>query len=424
MSSRYGRSVTRVPAQAGVNRFRRYPLVGPLFSPWWLAVVLVIVMGAGVTATAFTLSSSSTSASTSGTPPSAVPSGVPPSALSANPGGASAGHGAFNDVSCDSGTQCVAVGADSSGVGVVATSTNDGSSFTSVVLPSGTPALSSVSCVEPGTCVAVGGDDILHSGDNGSTWNAQQISQFGSGTFETFHGASCQSAALCLVVGIVTLSSPALNQGIIMVSNDGGSTWALDKLPGPISGISSVACATPARCIAVGSNVLVSSDGGVTWVLTPVNGGSGQLFSIACPSTTECVAVGPNAAGALNPADPGNAIISTDGGNTFSAVTLPASTVAVYEVSCSSSTSCTAAGATGTGMSAPVFISTSNGGANWSDAVPPPNFTAISGLSCIASSCVAVGSTGSGSSVASSTASLSPSGQWNTASAPASQPAT
>jgi hypothetical protein len=168
VSSRYGRSVTRVPAQAGVNRFRRYPLVGPLFSPWWLAVVLVIVMGAGVTATAFTLSSSSTSASMSGTPPSAVPSGVPPSALSANPGGASAGHGAFNDVSCDSGTQCVAVGADSSGVGVVATSTNDGSSFTSVVLPSGTPALSSVSCVEPGTCVAVGGDDILHSGDNGS----------------------------------------------------------------------------------------------------------------------------------------------------------------------------------------------------------------------------------------------------------------
>lgn len=416
MAARFGRSIPRVGRVKDQRQLRRIPIVGPLLSPLWFAVIVVVLAGAGVTA--YAVAGSSPGPMTTGTP---LPQQVnnPPSALTAHPGGAVPGSGAFNAVSCSSPTSCVAVGADATGIAVAATSKNAGSTFTSESLPPGTPSLSSVSCSGPSTCVAVGGHDIIASSDGGASWSAHLLSN----TDLTLLGAGCQTSTLCLVGGINAHPTRQSNQAVILVSSDGGSTWAPSSVPSFVAGIAAIACTTATRCIAVGSNVLVSNDAGTTWTPVAVNGGTGQLLSITCPSVSLCVAVGPNPVGTNNPAAPGDAVETTDGGNTFSAVTLPVASAAVFEVSCASATSCVAGGAMGTGAAAPVFLSSTNGGASWVNATAPPKFIGVAGLSCPSGgACIAVGSTRSGTAVTSSTAALSPTGQWSSQATPAVQP--
>jgi photosystem II stability/assembly factor-like uncharacterized protein len=202
------------------------------------------------------------------------------------------------------------------------------------------------------------------------------------------------------------------DQAVIMYSSDGGSTWAASSIPTGVAGIESIACPTATRCIGVGSLVIVSNDDGLTWQTVGVSGGVIQLFSIACASSTQCVAVGPNPAGLSNPNAQGDGVETTDGGTTFAKVALPAASASLFDVSCSLAASCVAAGATGTGASAPTFLGSATGGTSWTNQAPPPGFSAISGLACSSSTaCVAVGRTSSGPSLATSNSS----GQWSVA---------
>lgn len=434
MGNRFGRPAKRSDVPLDRHRLRRIPILGALVSPIWLALALVVVTGAGVTAYAAAsgtpIATGSSTATTSATAPLGTTSptesnsATVPSGMAAHPGGATVGNAGFNAVSCESPSSCVAVGADAAGNAVAATSSNGGTSFVSQPLPAGTPRLASVSCVSGTTCVAVGGNDIIHSTNNGASWSGKLFSQNGL----SLVGVGCESTTLCIAGGLQApeASNPddpddqfTPNQAVIFTSEDGGSTWTQATIPENVAAVTAVACPTATTCIAVGSNVLVSTDGGQTWVIAPVKGGMGQLLSISCASATICVAVGPSGAGEFNPNAPGDAVETTDGGSTFQAVTLPSGSSSIFEVSCGSATSCIGAGATETGASAPVFISSTDGGSIWSNATPPPKFTAVSGLSCPAlGPCVAVGSVPQGTSNMPTTASLGPSGQWTTTPTP------
>ncbi len=371
---------------------------------------LVVVATSAATASAFALSSSSAPPSSSSASAASAPTAL------ATPGGSTTAGGGFNSISCDGPTTCIAVGADANGNADVGVSKNSGNTFATGTLPASTPVLNAVSCVGGSTCVAVGSHDILNSSDNGLTWTSHQVRDLGT---ISLLGAGCQSSTLCVAAGMESVqidpngASYLVNQAVIWTSADGGQTWKKAAVPPGVAGIMAVACPTASRCIAAGSSVLESNDAGQSWAQVPVNGGVGQLFSITCPSSSTCLAVGPNALGPTNPSLPGDAVETTDGGTTFEAMALPASSASVFKVSCSTSTNCVAGGATGDGASAPVFLNSSDGGSTWANATPPPSFKAISDISCPSGgSCVAVGSATSGNASAASTASLSPSGQW------------
>ena len=95
-------------------------------------------------------------------------------------------------------------------------------------------------------------------------------------------------------------------------------------------------------CIAVGASLLVSHDGGATWAATTVPGGTGPLRTVSCASTTSCIAIGDNAQGLSDPNAGASAIESTDGGNTWTSVSFPAGTATLDQVSCDTATQCVA----------------------------------------------------------------------------------
>ena len=67
-------------------------------------------------------------------------------------------------------------------------------------------------------------------------------------------------------------------------------------LPSGAPELDAVTCADVSHCVAVGGHVaLVSSDGGTTWSLQPVANTSTALLGAACATSTECVSAGVSA---------------------------------------------------------------------------------------------------------------------------------
>jgi hypothetical protein len=241
--------------------------------------------------------------------------------------------------------------------------------------------------------VAVGANHIVTSTDGGQAWRDHVIVEAGINLL----GVTCSAASLCLATGTQSQANQATSQARIYRSVNEGATWTLSTVPPQVGGIGSVACPTPTTCIGVGSALLVSANDGSTWTVTGATGGFQDLTSIACSSVSTCIAVGPNPEGQDNHALGADAVLTTNGGLSFTAVTFPAYSASLFEVSCSSVSTCIASGAEGTGQSAAAFVASSDGGVTWSTATPPPGISAIAGISCpSAASCVMVGQSTSG----------------------------
>lgn len=180
-----------------------------------------------------------------------------------------------------------------------------------------------------------------------------------------------------------------------MVSSDGGNTWSVPALPTDVGALGSVDCPSANLCVAVGAQVLVSDDGGQTWNAEFVDGGTGILRSVSCSSSTDCIALGSNPEGIDNAQAAAFGIVTTDGGATWSSVTLPAGSWTVNAISCSNSTDCTVGGLSSDGGTAPAWSST-DGGNTWSSVSLPSGVSAVASLSCQSDSqCDLVGLQGS-----------------------------
>lgn len=306
----------------------------------------------------------------------------------ATPGGSAPGSGGFNGTSCGQ-ALCVAIGADASGFGVLATSNDGGVTWDAHPLPAGAPELDAAVCPTPERCVAVGRGGAVSTADGGRTWQLSSLPVSNA----TLLGVVCPGPTSCVSTGVVPRSGGP-ESGVVMTTSDGGGSWSVAT--GVPEGLGSTACPTATTCVAVGDTVLVTHDGGAHWSSRPVIGGTGSLRSISCSSATVCVAVGPNGKGVVDHAAPGDAIRTTDGGLTWTQVPLPQGTSGLWQVACAGSR-CLAAGAGATPGSPAVVVSSADGGANWALAPVPGGFTAISGLSCAApTQCLAVGTTPAG----------------------------
>ena|SRR5579862_5880492 len=177
-----------------------------------------------------------------------------------------------------------------------------------------------VACPLSSYCVAVGYDQRnlpLVLAGNPSTWGTalpHEInlgSAFGSGG--SLVSIACKSSTLCVAVG-----TDGKNQPLVLSGNP--STWSaanarqitLGTAFGSQGSLSSVSCLSTTYCVAVGASrakplVLVGNPSSWTAAnarqiaLGTTLGSSGWLASVSCLSTTSCVAVGASGTPTGNP---------------------------------------------------------------------------------------------------------------------------
>ena len=172
-----------------------------------------------------------------------------------NPGANVAGDGReLSGVACPSASDCLAVGGYVSPAGAERNEVLgwNGSQWLRIAT-SGSGALSSVACPAAASCWAVRGQA---SGRGAIRWNGTGWSAAGTPGRAELNGVACTSAASCLTVGNRTSAGALLNQALHWT----GTGWSAVAIPDPggtgagaQNRLAAVACASTAKCWAVGS---------------------------------------------------------------------------------------------------------------------------------------------------------------------------
>ncbi len=318
----------------------------------------------------------------------------------------------FDDISCSSTGNCVAVGSFDNDVNTTLPfqetetagtwSAADGPAGT--LLPAGavTGDLSSLSCPAAGTCVAVGYDGdaagnthMLVATLSGGSWSAAALPDPAGATQPVLTGVSCTALTTCTAVGYATGSSAEQP----LVATLAGTSWTtgLLALPtgAPFAFLNAVSCPAAGTCVAVGgaelaagggAQPLLETGGGTTWAastLALLTGTSGaQLWDVSCTSTTTCESAGT----AQLTAGHTQAEVAQDAGAgwALSAPALPPGTVGsgLYDISCPSATSCVAGGFDNTGSHPSPFTEVLSGGTFSPVPTGLSNHVTIEGVSC------------------------------------------
>jgi hypothetical protein len=167
-----------------------------------------------------------------------------------------------------------------------------------------------VSCVSTSWCVAVGTDSyagrsLIETWD-GNAWKVVQRRRIGieSG----FWSVSCTSRKWCVAVGFYIESDGSPLQGL--VESWDGDAWKVASLPGPQQfEYPDVSCATSRSCVVVAdyydaalasNQPLIESWDGTTWTAIPSpdpTSSAISLSSVSCATPTSCSAVGSYAGG-------------------------------------------------------------------------------------------------------------------------------
>ena len=233
-----------------------------------------------------------------------------------------ASQSAVLSVSCASAGNCTAVGDYDASQGLLLTETG-GSWARGVEAPSpnaGT-VVTSVSCSSPGNCSAVGssGAQALLLSETGGKWAKGVVAVLPANAVTTNTGqlvvvrsVSCASPGYCSAVGTYYDDANTI-QGLLLTETAG--TWARgvealpanpEGAPDVSEGLTSVSCASPGTCSAVGT--YIDSTGHEVGLLLNENAGSwatgveaslpanakptSSLESISCTSPGNCIAAG------------------------------------------------------------------------------------------------------------------------------------
>ncbi len=211
-------------------------------------------------------------------------------------------------------TVCVVVALCSAGAGPAVAS--GWASQAVPALPGPTSAsgqLSAVSCTSRTSCTAVGSYTnsagfalALAEHWNGARWSIQQTPNPAGATSTSLLGVSCTSKSACSAVGSYSASPGAV--AATLAERWNGARWSIQRTPSPpattLPELDGVSCTSRTACIAVGSYVntadtaaaLVERWNGARWsiqrVPNPAGAVSTALFGVSCTSRTACTAVG------------------------------------------------------------------------------------------------------------------------------------
>ncbi len=284
-------------------------------------------------------------------------------------------------ISCPSTSVCFAVGRTVSGGTTLETSTDGGAVWSSRTAAIGVASLSAISCPDVEHCLAVGGDldaDALETTDGGSSWTPVAIPTSGYG----FSSVWCHDDQRCWVAEGLPTSLPDAVGNQVLTTTDGGATWSASSAIAPTIpdtsglGLTSITCPTTTVCTAVGDEIqelgsplvvpvitgviATSADGGRTW--SAQTSPDDFMYAVGCLTATNCVTG--SAGGLLH-------LRTTGTGGTWSVtpISVPGLNAWPHAISCPDSLHCTAAGLLENGGSPSPdtpLIATADGGTTWS----------------------------------------------------------
>ena len=317
-------------------------------------------------------------------------------------------------VSCTSTTWCLSTGYDhvtggpeSVPMGVSWNGTSWGL-ITTPTVPAGDKSASldsGISCTSSTACTAIG-SQITSAGVilplverwNGSSWAVQTTPSAPEKDEYLLYGVSCTSATSCITAGVNVVGTL---EGVPIAETWNGSEWKMMTTPNVKGQFNALSCSSATACTAVGGTgyngePLAARWNGTTWTMqTAAKIASASLNGVSCPTATSCVAEGISG-GILG--SPTAGVSETWNGTTWTAVTIPptgAEQTALYGVSCSSATSCIAAGNQGSLGGIESSMADIWNGTNWKVmALTLPSGTTASALravSCGGPYCAAVG---------------------------------
>ncbi len=243
-------------------------------------------------------------------------------------------------------------------------------------LPPGIASLSGLSCTTAQRCVAVGGggvgdvDDavVLLTVDGGTTWTRSRVPASAQG----LSTVACR-ATTCIAGGATV---PGTDRPEVLRSSNGGGTWTGVALPASTkaSVVRLTACSTPRRCVVVsGIDTYVTTTAGVTWRLA--RGAPRVLGALDCPTATVCTAV-------AQPADPSNATWSystwrsSDGGASWTKVGSVRGFSSPTDLDCTTPGTCTLLVAA-PGTRDTELARTTDGGSSWQTSSLPVRFADV-----------------------------------------------
>lgn len=306
------------------------------------------------------------------------------------------------DVSCPIRRVCFAVGANVADDAIVIGSHDYGTTWQLLATPHHDYALRSISCPTRLACWATGQSPaetpfLLTTADSGASWTDQNLGNAPSGGSPYI---SCPTGSACV----------AVSGGRTYTTSDGGESWLPVEVPAALPAPQGLSCPTRKTCVGVGNDALgrpvamTSADAGVTWVGTSLPDVTGNLWDLDCPDAQTCFAV---ASGA--PGRPGavisHALVSHDGGSTWTFGRFDDRRGVLGKISCPSPTTCLAGGY---GDRSNIWLrATTDGGQTWTDVASPPGAFDLDGLDCTSpTSCVLVTDAGSGPQTAWTTSDL------------------
>jgi RNA polymerase sigma factor (sigma-70 family) len=278
-----------------VRTLRTHPLV---MTAGAVAIAAAVVVPLLVSGGSSRVGSSSTSNARSGpaaTFAAAVSQGFAPiSSLASN---------TYLWASCPASKTCLAVGKDPQGRAVVSTTTDGGSTW-STVSPTLPTLLEELACTSTSHCVAVVQRSSVSpfevTSDGGRTWSPSK-----SPGGQDLTSISCPTASDCLAVGGYAQGRPP--PPVALSSHDGGKTWTTASAPGPARTLD---CFDATHCWATGTtSVWFTADLGRTWRTLSVPNQFPSAGQSVAPATP-----GPGQLGNLGFDARGVAFGSADGG--------------------------------------------------------------------------------------------------------------
>jgi photosystem II stability/assembly factor-like uncharacterized protein len=208
---------------------------------------------------------------------------------------------------CIDADTCAILGLGSGGSNVFMITDDGGETWTSLPGPDGPLSsgvdFKSVSCTTATSCVAVGSVDsgppasvAAVTANGGASWSESEIAGDGFSVLSV----QCSAGSNCIASGY-DAGSDSAPAGAMSYSSDGGSSWTSAAMPSSIGPVTSLSCSNAVDCLATtfpssvspSSDVLVSTDGGQTWALSAAQGlQPSMLTSTSCATSSYCWASG------------------------------------------------------------------------------------------------------------------------------------
>lgn len=146
----------------------------------------------------------------------------------------------------------------------------------------------------PGAAAASAHADANRSTTTAPSWSLQKSYAPSLGSV---NDVSCRGTA-CVVVG--QSGPPSAGPFAAVAFSHAGTAWQTGTLPPNIRNLMAVSCATASDCWAVGvsvakaATIVLTTDGGSSWTAETIPAGN-KLSSLSCPTTSDCLAVGTTA---------------------------------------------------------------------------------------------------------------------------------